>query len=352
MPGLQVGRGIASMLVLLYHAFTAEHAYGIIATFIENIGRRGVDFFFVLSGFIIYFVHWNDIDKPSTLNRFVLKRTLRIYPPYWVLICFYLLVYAVFLNDGNHDQLKLINIVKGIALYPIEGKPYNIPTAWTLSHELLFYALFATSILNRKLGTIVLTLWGALIAANLFFYPLEFPVSFLLNPRNLEFFMGIGVANLVRRGMIRDSYVIFLLGICAWFSIAIIECSTVDFNSGPLVLLYGGASALVIYSIASIDYSGRFTRYPQIAFVIGNASYSIYIVHFPVVLVLSKVLEKYFHPASFWGIAAAIFVIIVAATSAGVAFYFVIEKPLLRKTTNLFAKTVRRQPIPEAREAS
>jgi peptidoglycan/LPS O-acetylase OafA/YrhL len=352
MPGLQVGRGVASMLVLLYHTVTAEHASGAIATFIEDIGRRGVDFFFVLSGFIIYSVHYNDINKPSALNRFVLKRTLRIYPPYWVLILFYLVVYAVFLNDGNHDQLKLINILKGIALYPIEAKPYNIPTAWTLSHELLFYALFATSILNRKLGTAVLTLWGVLTVVTLFFYPVEFPFSFLLNPRNLEFFMGIGVANLVRRGITRDSYGIFLLGVCAWFSIAVIECSTTDFGSGPLVLLYGGASALVIYSIASIDSAGRFDRYPQIALVLGNASYSIYIVHFPVVLGLSKALEKYSPPTSFWGMVGAISVIIVTATSAGVAFHFAVEKPLLRITTNLFAKTIRKQPIPELREAS
>ena len=57
---LQAGRGIACLIVLLYHTnfVLGLHKYiGIDMFPIFNIGNCGIDFFFVLSGFVIYFAH-------------------------------------------------------------------------------------------------------------------------------------------------------------------------------------------------------------------------------------------------------------------------------------------------------
>jgi peptidoglycan/LPS O-acetylase OafA/YrhL len=333
LPGLQAGRGIAALLVLIYHATTAMHADGVVSVYFEYIGRRGVDFFFVLSGFIIYFVHRADIGQPKMLSKFLLKRTLRIYPPYWVLITFYLVFYALFLNDGDHDQLQPANIVKGVLLYPIENKPYNIPTAWTLSHELLFYLIFAGAIFNRKLGAICMVLWGTAIALALSSYPLFFPLGFILNPRNLEFFIGIGVAHLVQIRTTNNcaSHSLLVGGILGFAAVGLAECFTDGFDDGPLVLCYGISSAITIFAIASLDIQGHLD-YPAPILMLGDASYSIYIVHFPIVLMASKVLAR-ISPIPYlgWYEVLAVVGLVGAGTIGGIAFHIIVERPLQQR---------------------
>ena len=48
--------------------------------------HAGVDFFFVLSGFIIYRVHRGDIGSPHRLSRYAWRRFVRIYPTYWIIL--------------------------------------------------------------------------------------------------------------------------------------------------------------------------------------------------------------------------------------------------------------------------
>ena len=86
LDSLQVFRGVAALLVVLHHAgtFSVGH-FG--APFLGNAldwGASGVDFFFVLSGFIIYFIHRPDLGRPERLRGFALKRLVRVYPIYWV----------------------------------------------------------------------------------------------------------------------------------------------------------------------------------------------------------------------------------------------------------------------------
>jgi peptidoglycan/LPS O-acetylase OafA/YrhL len=73
--GVQVGRGLAALMVVAYHAalmladpryMGAQVAGGLLRNF-----NAGVDFFFVLSGFIISWVHWDDIGKPARIPRFL-----------------------------------------------------------------------------------------------------------------------------------------------------------------------------------------------------------------------------------------------------------------------------------------
>jgi len=74
---------------------------------VAQFGHAGVDFFFVLSGFIIFFVHGKDIGKPSRLPHYVWRRFIRIYPVYWavtlisiVLAFFFSKLSTVSIRDG------------------------------------------------------------------------------------------------------------------------------------------------------------------------------------------------------------------------------------------------------------
>src|SRR5580692_2096905 len=86
--GIQLARGAAAVLVVLYHAGRGlalpQYLGHVPLGGLFNFGHAGIDFFFVLSGFIIFTVHHGDIGRPSALPRYVWRRLARIYPIYWV----------------------------------------------------------------------------------------------------------------------------------------------------------------------------------------------------------------------------------------------------------------------------
>ena len=80
---LQIGRALAALLVVLHHAEQAANSFSSGADrSIFTWGQFGVDFFFVLSGFIIYYSHRSDDKGITPSAAYIRKRFLRIYIPY------------------------------------------------------------------------------------------------------------------------------------------------------------------------------------------------------------------------------------------------------------------------------
>ena len=86
---LQGCRAVAAALVVLFHlggTFAQDRYFGFKALDGPFAwGDAGVDFFFVLSGFLITLAHRRDFGRPAELSRYLSKRALRIYPTYWVI---------------------------------------------------------------------------------------------------------------------------------------------------------------------------------------------------------------------------------------------------------------------------
>ena len=85
---LQIFRGWAAILVLLIHASyiaAGQHGMPIAGNFF-TMGNAGVDFFFVLSGFLITHLHLGDIGRREKLNSYVRKRFVRGAP--YLLACY------------------------------------------------------------------------------------------------------------------------------------------------------------------------------------------------------------------------------------------------------------------------
>ena len=334
---LEAGRGIAALLVVLFHAtVTANETTG--AWPLRGLfafGFSGVDFFFVLSGFIIMFVHRADIGQPHRLRRFAWRRFARIFPLYWAVLALHL---AVFSLDPklSHTTLWPGLMVKSALLVPQHEAPIVL-VSWTLPYELLFYALFGALIVWFRVGVALLTGWFlAVLTANLLPVTLAFPFDFLLNIRNLGFFIGMAAA----LGAMRASQghpVVASAGFVALIAagVALVDVSgRVSYYPDYIYLMLALASGAIVFGMASYE---RIARRPAPALLVtlGAASYSIYLIHLLVMLTVRRglALAGVSLPAD-----TLFCVFVAAAVAGGLALHWTIERPVLAMLAGVWAR--------------
>lgn len=176
---LQAGRALAALTVVFHHANEYNPVSGWLV-----YGYRAVDFFFVLSGFIIY--HAN-VGREFDPRRYAFSRAKRIYVPYLPIG----LAMAAWLAVAGRQSW---NWLATLTLAPI-GSP-ALPVAWTLQHEMLFYVLAGIFFyLRRPLAGVMA--WAALIVLQWLTGLFGAEASrIILNPINLEFVVGMCLAAL------------------------------------------------------------------------------------------------------------------------------------------------------------
>lgn len=118
---LQVFRGLAALGVVVHHAaISTEALVGRIPGWLIQIfehGFLGVDFFFVLSGFIILNSHYDDEKSVAALKTYGIKRFARIFPPYWPVSI--ALIIAYFVLPGMSQGVRGdINWLSSLLLLP------------------------------------------------------------------------------------------------------------------------------------------------------------------------------------------------------------------------------------------
>ena len=99
---IEIGRGIASLLVVCFHATAIiglpKYFGRLPLDGLFSFGYAGVDFFFVLSGFIIFFSTSKNHANPASVITYVKHRLIRIYPIYWV-VCLLILPLSFLQNS-------------------------------------------------------------------------------------------------------------------------------------------------------------------------------------------------------------------------------------------------------------
>lgn len=284
---LEACRALAATVVVLHHAgnlvaqprFYGAHPF---AGHLQNF-NVGVDFFFVLSGFIIAWVHWNDIGDGSRLRRYAIKRFLRVYPPYWGVLLPLILLYLAFPGAGIASQHDPVNIVLSFFLLPYIAQPV-LGVAWTLVHEVFFYALFAAIILCGRRALAILPCWAAAILIADRFGDLPFPFSFLLSPFNLEFIAGVAAAALLKSRRLPVPHFLAAAGGIGFLGLMLLATDIQD-HALTGRLAFGGCAVLAILGLVEIE-RGHSPNLSTHILVLGAASYSIYLVH-PIVLSFS-----------------------------------------------------------------
>jgi len=331
---LQAYRGIAAFLVVLFHAkMTVEEYFSSHdLLFIFNVGEAGVQFFFVLSGFIIFYIHKKDLGITAHVSCYLSKRILRIYPIYILITLIFTPFWLLIPDFGNAYHKEIIPLIKSLLLIPQNNNPH-LGVAWTLTHEVLFYLLFATTIISKNIGKMVLISWFFLVLVfNFSDITLVFPFNFLFSINNLLFGMGIATAMLlIRYKQIPSNKAVFIFSNIIFF-IAALGAATFQeqgerTTDALFIILIGIAAAMIILQ-AKDAYLESFFGQRTGLLLLGEASYSIYLIHFPVLSAVSKFLHvmtgNTLHPLIIFS------VMVTVAVACGILFHLLIERPIIR----------------------
>jgi exopolysaccharide production protein ExoZ len=327
---LETGRGLAAIFVVIAHSATiiAQPRFYDRVIWNGGFGRfgAGVDFFFVLSGFIIAWAHWSDIGHPDRVANYAQRRFYRIYPPYWCVLVPLAAAYFLFPAAGTPSQHDPWNFAFSFALLPFPQEPV-LGVAWTLVREIIFYVVFGLLILLGRRALWALFAWGgAIVIMNLAIPDLGFPAAILLDTANLEFLLGLGVAAYMRRNSVPVPGLLAALGF-AVFATLILTPQIVIANPLAMRVAYGSAIALGIMGIAELE-RGRDFAVPAIFRQLGAGSYAIYLIHGIAISAMIQIVTRILPKSIPLGL---VMVILVAAGLAvGMTYHWSVEKPLAR----------------------
>jgi peptidoglycan/LPS O-acetylase OafA/YrhL len=288
---IEAARGIAAAMVVFYHAarhLKADHGY-LPWHGISQFGHAGVDFFFVLSGFIIFFVHHADLGAPRRLFSYLGRRFTRVYPLFWFSLLVGLALGAMSQTPKPFDPASFL------ASATLLSSGIDVGVAWTLQHEILFYLIFSIAIINLRIGLLLGGVWLALVIANLllgFSAGLAPITQRLLSEYNIEFFFGMTAAWLFLKWNTKQKFAPVWLsaGILVFAATAILEnAGQINGYAAYARLLYGIGSMLIILGIAGMEWQGRL-KPGRFLVALGSASYSIYLMHLPCIGVSYKLI--------------------------------------------------------------
>ncbi|WOB79666.1 acyltransferase [Brevundimonas nasdae] len=334
--GVQALRFAAATAVVVTHAvdlagtrLELETALG--GGTLENFGAVGVDVFFVISGFIIATTTQGQTGVGAA-GAFLWRRFRRVAPIYW------LLSLPILIGMARGGTLSADVAVATFLFWPFSGLEMTFPAlgpGWTLCFEMLFYAGFGLAIAGgrRVAGGLVGT-YAAMLAAGLV---LAVPVlRFWGAPIILEFLLGVGIASAWRfapRRLALWAVGLALVGfglglVFGYGGIDEVRALNEPWNGMRRVLIWGLPSALLVFGVVRIERTGRAPgRLARAAAFMGDASYSIYLVHVLVIRALGRMFESGMVALPGDAVVA---LTVIASLAAGAVVHVWIERPLLR----------------------
>ena len=311
-------RGVAALMVIIFHFFEL-YSFGNPSKQIINHGYLAVDFFYVLSGFVLGYAYDDRWDKMSYWD-FYKRRLIRLHPMViagsLLGMCYFFLGECI--NSPNIESVNplyfFLTIIMSILMIPCpaqmdirgwgETNSFNGPN-WTLTYEYIVNILY--SLIFRRLHTIIigiLTLASALLLVNL---TCNFDIFNVMNERESNKYTVIGGWSLTSCelcvGFARlfypyfAGYLVYRLKLKIRIPYSFIICSIIliTFLSMPRLEkegypifngIYEAIVIILIFPLVIIIGAGDTTKneiLTKICKFIGELSYPIYITHYPII---------------------------------------------------------------------
>jgi peptidoglycan/LPS O-acetylase OafA/YrhL len=296
-------RGLCALLVALFHAVWASHFRGL--PLILN-GWLFVDFFFVLSGFVIAHTYWSRLHDWTSVGNFVVRRFFRLYP-------IHILTFATCFGAvaiGQHFQavhgtaawrllfskqaLQTILLIQDLGATPSFNEP-----SWSISAEFWTYLIFAAEMIaasRTRVRVALISLVGA--AGFAFIYILNFPHGLFTAvqfgfPRCIAGFALGALVNLIwLRTRWRPSRALANALLGGLFVACLVVLSYVT-EGNPWNCVVLPLFAVIVFVSAS-DPGSWFKKVLELGFMrtLGRVSYSMYMVHTTVLIVVSFAITR------------------------------------------------------------
>lgn len=338
-------RGLASIMVAvahLAHAAAVKHP-GIFGAHVEqlaDLGRYGVQIFFVLSGFVIAHSVMAGTHSFAYFGRFVGRRFVRLDLPYWSVIAFELALLWIsghVMIQYSRDLPPVAQVLSHVVyMQGLLGYEHILPVFWTLCYEVQFYLVFVLALVlieklrraglspNTLRKVTVFTLAASFcLSLAIYLGQLSSPHQALFFDRWFQFAFGV-VTYLYYRGSCSERWIVLASAFCIVGGVVLGE-TTYRIVSTSLT----AATGLAILASWKYDWWNALLRGPTMQFL-GRISYSLYLLHVcvgwrAVVLVREIAGASYSTALAYLAFAIGMAVSIVAAW----IMYAIVERPAI-----------------------
>jgi exopolysaccharide production protein ExoZ len=317
---IQYLRAVAALSVVLFHTFQCTNNG-------FAVGAAGVDVFFVISGFVL----WTVIEaRPIGPGVFLWRRAVRVVPLYWTITV--VLAAIALLTPGWLPQVKFTwpAFAESLTFIPHNdpvGDPFPLlPVGWTLNYEVILYLVMAAALLTPRAWRLwVITALLAGVTAIGFVDPPAYPL--FANPMLMQFAAGAWLGQAWLKGALPGRVIGWALVIVGVDLFAAQQVLRLHAPQMQIMLdlwrpfLWGIPAFLTVAGAVSIEAGGGVPEVRALR-VLGDASYSLYLCHWPVIAVITRFVPT----TNFWLFTP---IAIAAALIAGLACRQWVEKPLL-----------------------
>jgi peptidoglycan/LPS O-acetylase OafA/YrhL len=334
-------RGVAALLVVIAHSVDNFREVGGVRThsaLADAVGVLAVNSFFVISGFLMVYVHGGDFGEPRATRNYYARRMTRILPLYWTITLVYGLKEICFGEATWWDAARSLLFVP----YQNETGLWQpvVHQGWTLNYEMIFYIVFGLSLFFAWGVWIVFATFGALAAIHfLGFSDSLGPLAFWSKPIILYFLVGVALGLLRRRISRGPSFA--TAGILSLIVVFAFALSGAQLHSGPYFLALGlpTASIIAVSVVAMARESTDRSRTRRLADLLGNISYSVYLTHLLVIAPAAKIGVARMFPHM--PLAVFLLLMLCATAVAGYIVYKFVERPLIKLWNRVFISSSR-----------
>ncbi|WP_250456072.1 acyltransferase [Caballeronia sp. ATUFL_M2_KS44] len=341
--GLQALRAFAVALVVYFHIATAVFTYhggGATSLFLSTyqVGQAGVDIFFVISGFIMFYTRKDSANGFKGATTFLKHRFQRVMPLYWFWTAIFIALWYFGFVHKSVAFPDSTTIIGSLLLWPMKNviEPYQpiLSQGWTLSFEAYFYVFFAVAILarvpNRVMAPFLCAVYAALYLLARAFSHEPSVLHLTGSPLICEFIFGMIAAQIAKalaRSIFKSRIAYAAIGVAFIAFVAMVTSAYYEVRLDKYrVLIYGVPAFAIILGVVVYDMVRPVAS--KVLLFVGNASYSIYLTHGFLSMLAGSALKRGL------GHSVNADVLCIAGTIATVAAssltYVAIEKPMLR----------------------
>lgn len=337
-PALDGLRAVAVVAVVLYHAGATSGLPGLAPG-----GFLGVSVFFTLSGYLVttLLIRQSSADEGLDIGRFWTRRVKRLVP-----VSLTVVVLAVLLSSRYWAGMQASDAAAGIFGYTNwhvigSGEDVLLRTIvgplgpfWSLAVEEQFYVLLTIAVLLawrtarpvRTLSIVIGSGWVLSVLVQMLTSGPQFRLEFGTDTRGAELLAGCGLALLLHvrpTVLIKRARPVSIAGAASLVALVLLAATT-DYD--PPWLLRGGYGIVSLVSavlVAALLIPGPLTRAlaARPVVTVGRMSYSWYVIHWPVILILNRELPD----LDRWPMVA---VKLAASLAAAFVLHVSIEQPM------------------------